>query len=107
MFRTWPELLPRARQTRPRPQPRWRRASRRACVRTTTGLSPGHRSDSLATEVADSGYENLSIRDVARRAGVAAATAYTYGMRRRMERSVSGQRLPGHYRIGGGPVPPR
>jgi AcrR family transcriptional regulator len=29
-------------------------------------------------EVAESGYENLSIRDVARRAGVAAATAYTY-----------------------------
>jgi AcrR family transcriptional regulator len=29
-------------------------------------------------EVGSSGYENLSIRDVARRAGVAAATAYTY-----------------------------
>jgi AcrR family transcriptional regulator len=29
-------------------------------------------------EVQESGYENLSIRDVARRAGVAAATAYTY-----------------------------
>ena len=29
-------------------------------------------------EVAKSGYENLSIRDVARCAGVAAATAYTY-----------------------------
>jgi AcrR family transcriptional regulator len=29
-------------------------------------------------EVRRSGYENLSIRDVARRAGVAAATAYTY-----------------------------
>jgi AcrR family transcriptional regulator len=29
-------------------------------------------------EVQASGYENLSIRDVARRAGVAAATAYTY-----------------------------
>ena len=29
-------------------------------------------------EVGRSGYENLSIRDVARRAGVAAATAYTY-----------------------------
>ncbi len=29
-------------------------------------------------EVRQSGYENLSIRDVARRAGVAAATAYTY-----------------------------
>jgi AcrR family transcriptional regulator len=29
-------------------------------------------------EVRESGYENLSIRDVARRAGVAAATAYTY-----------------------------
>jgi AcrR family transcriptional regulator len=31
-----------------------------------------------AEEIAESGYENLSIRDVARRAGVAAATAYTY-----------------------------
>jgi AcrR family transcriptional regulator len=31
-----------------------------------------------AEEVRRSGYENLSIRDVARRAGVAAATAYTY-----------------------------
>jgi AcrR family transcriptional regulator len=29
-------------------------------------------------EIRRSGYENLSIRDVARRAGVAAATAYTY-----------------------------
>ncbi len=29
-------------------------------------------------EVRQSGYENVSIRDVARRAGVAAATAYTY-----------------------------
>jgi AcrR family transcriptional regulator len=29
-------------------------------------------------EVRRTGYENLSIRDVARRAGVAAATAYTY-----------------------------
>jgi AcrR family transcriptional regulator len=29
-------------------------------------------------EIRASGYENLSIRDVARRAGVAAATAYTY-----------------------------
>jgi AcrR family transcriptional regulator len=29
-------------------------------------------------EIAESGYENLSVRDVARRAGVAAATAYTY-----------------------------
>jgi AcrR family transcriptional regulator len=29
-------------------------------------------------EVRESGYESLSIRDVARRAGVAAATAYTY-----------------------------
>jgi len=29
-------------------------------------------------EVRQSGYENLSIRDVARRAGVAPATAYTY-----------------------------
>jgi AcrR family transcriptional regulator len=29
-------------------------------------------------EVRESGYENLSIRDVARRAGVAAATAYNY-----------------------------
>jgi AcrR family transcriptional regulator len=29
-------------------------------------------------EVRESGYEGLSIRDVARRAGVAAATAYTY-----------------------------
>jgi AcrR family transcriptional regulator len=29
-------------------------------------------------EVQQAGYENLSIRDVARRAGVAAATAYTY-----------------------------
>lgn len=29
-------------------------------------------------EVQQSGYESLSIRDVARRAGVAAATAYTY-----------------------------
>jgi AcrR family transcriptional regulator len=29
-------------------------------------------------EIRQSGYENLSIRDVARRAGVAAATAYTY-----------------------------
>jgi AcrR family transcriptional regulator len=29
-------------------------------------------------EVRDSGYESLSIRDVARRAGVAPATAYTY-----------------------------
>ena len=29
-------------------------------------------------EIGASGYENLSIRDVARRAGVAAATAYTY-----------------------------
>jgi len=29
-------------------------------------------------EVRQAGYENLSIRDVARRAGVAAATAYTY-----------------------------
>ena len=29
-------------------------------------------------EVRESGYENLSIRDVARRAGVAPATAYTY-----------------------------
>lgn len=29
-------------------------------------------------EVRQSGYESLSIRDVARRAGVAAATAYTY-----------------------------
>ncbi len=29
-------------------------------------------------EVRRAGYENLSIRDVARRAGVAAATAYTY-----------------------------
>jgi AcrR family transcriptional regulator len=62
----------------------------------------GHMSDTLATEptrrlltarqadtvrrlteagvqeVQDSGYENLSIRDVAKRAGVAAATAYTY-----------------------------
>ena len=28
------------------------------------------------------------------------------GMRRRMERSTSGQRLPGHYRLGSGPVPP-
>jgi AcrR family transcriptional regulator len=31
-----------------------------------------------AEEIRRSGYENLSIRDVARRAGVAAATAYTY-----------------------------
>lgn len=31
-----------------------------------------------AEEVRRSGYENLSIRDVARRAGVAPATAYTY-----------------------------
>ncbi len=31
-----------------------------------------------AEEVRESGYENLSIRDVARRAGVAPATAYTY-----------------------------
>ena len=31
-----------------------------------------------AEEIRQSGYENLSIRDVARRAGVAAATAYTY-----------------------------
>lgn len=29
-------------------------------------------------EVSESGYDGLSIRDVARRAGVAAATAYTY-----------------------------
>jgi AcrR family transcriptional regulator len=29
-------------------------------------------------EVREAGYENLSIREVARRAGVAAATAYTY-----------------------------
>ena len=29
-------------------------------------------------EVRESGYENLSLRDVARRAGVAPATAYTY-----------------------------
>jgi AcrR family transcriptional regulator len=29
-------------------------------------------------EIRESGYENLSIRDVARRAGVAPATAYTY-----------------------------
>ena len=29
-------------------------------------------------EVRESGYENFTIRDVARRAGVAAATAYTY-----------------------------
>ncbi len=29
-------------------------------------------------EIGQSGYENLSIRDVARRAGVAPATAYTY-----------------------------
>jgi hypothetical protein len=27
------------------------------------------------------------------------------GMRRRVERSVSGQKLPGHYRLGTGPVP--
>ncbi len=31
-----------------------------------------------AEEIRESGYESLSIRDVARRAGVAAATAYTY-----------------------------
>jgi len=31
-----------------------------------------------AAEIRQSGYENLSIRDVARRAGVAPATAYTY-----------------------------
>jgi AcrR family transcriptional regulator len=31
-----------------------------------------------AEEIRESGYENLSIRDVARRAGVAPATAYTY-----------------------------
>jgi len=31
-----------------------------------------------ADEVREAGYENLSIRDVARRAGVAPATAYTY-----------------------------
>jgi AcrR family transcriptional regulator len=29
-------------------------------------------------EIREAGYQNLSIRDVARRAGVAAATAYTY-----------------------------
>jgi hypothetical protein len=27
------------------------------------------------------------------------------GMRRRMERATSGERLPGHYPVGGGPVP--
>ncbi len=31
-----------------------------------------------AQEIRQAGYQNLSIRDVARRAGVAAATAYTY-----------------------------
>lgn len=30
------------------------------------------------TEIAEQGYENLSLRNVARRAGVAPATAYTY-----------------------------
>ncbi len=34
--------------------------------------------DAGVREVRESGYENLSIRDVARRAGVAVATAYTY-----------------------------
>jgi AcrR family transcriptional regulator len=34
--------------------------------------------DAAVEEVADSGHENLSVRDVARRAGVAPATAYTY-----------------------------
>src|ERR1700733_13704499 len=29
-------------------------------------------------EIAESGYQSLSIREVAKRAGVAAATAYTY-----------------------------
>jgi hypothetical protein len=27
------------------------------------------------------------------------------GMRRRTERSASGARLPGHFRLGGGPIP--
>jgi AcrR family transcriptional regulator len=72
------------------------------CTRTASGLMSGHMSDNLGTEptrrlltarqadmvqrlteagaeeIRASGYENLSIRDVARRAGVAAATAYTY-----------------------------
>jgi AcrR family transcriptional regulator len=34
--------------------------------------------EAAVVEVRESGYENLTIRDVARRAGVAAATAYTY-----------------------------
>jgi AcrR family transcriptional regulator len=34
--------------------------------------------EAAVDEVRESGYENLTIRDVARRAGVAAATAYTY-----------------------------
>jgi AcrR family transcriptional regulator len=34
--------------------------------------------DAAVQEVRESGYQDLSVRDVARRAGVAAATAYTY-----------------------------
>jgi AcrR family transcriptional regulator len=34
--------------------------------------------EAAVDEVRESGYENFTIRDVARRAGVAAATAYTY-----------------------------
>jgi AcrR family transcriptional regulator len=34
--------------------------------------------EAAVDEIRESGYENLTIRDVARRAGVAAATAYTY-----------------------------
>ncbi len=34
--------------------------------------------DAAVQEVRESGYRDLSVRDVARRAGVAAATAYTY-----------------------------
>jgi AcrR family transcriptional regulator len=34
--------------------------------------------DAAVEEVRQSGYQDLSVRDVARRAGVAAATAYTY-----------------------------
>ena len=94
LARVSPGLGPRAAAV---PRPRgW------PCARPGIRLTSGHMSDSLATEptrrlltprqantvhrltkagvreIGQSGYENLSIRDVARRAGVAPATAYTY-----------------------------
>jgi hypothetical protein len=45
------------------------------------------------------------IRDIALALEMIKADALSEGMRRRMERAVSGEKLPGHYRLGAGPTP--